>query len=548
LTDAALQIAAQIVAAESQQNTPIAIMCDQDSYFVRALFGALLAGKSYVPLDSRRSAAWNQRVLTTTGCQLIWYSKNHHTLTQALAVAQTLAVDSTESIPPQSGFNPILQGPDETACVYFTSGTTGKPKGVIHNHRSLIHNALRYSKTLQITADDRLSLIQAPIFSGTQSTLFACLICGATLASYDIYVWPLVGLAEWINKHRLTMFHSVPALFRTLARPAMRYDSIRIVRLEGDRANDTDVSVFRTHFSDGCTLVNGLGATECGLIRQHFMSKETPCAQGDLPLGGPVPDMHVEILDEHGAPAVTGEIGEVSVRSHYLATGYLLDPELTDRQFGATDDGMRSYRTGDTGWLDDTGCLRLVARKARQFKINGQSIDSNKIETALAELQSVQSAKVNQQEDSTGNTQLIAYLIGSSTVHLSLELMRQQLGHTLASYEIPAYMIWLNEWPLSLEGKIDYAALPKPKNIRPVIEAAYVPPQHAIEIEIVTLWEGLLDIRPIGIRDDFLLIGGDSLKAMRLLVEVENRWYRCPTFTEFFVEPTIESLANWIRK
>ena len=165
--------------------------------------------------------------------------------------------------------------PDSLAYVFFTSGSTGRPKGVYDTHRNVLHNVLRYTNTLEIAPNDRLSLVQSPSFSGTVSSLFSALLNGAAVFPFGLDEGGFGRLADLVRDERITIYHSVPAVFRALLRSdAKSFPDVRVVRLEGDRASSFDVELHRRHFGNGSVLVNGLGLTETGLVRQLFVDHQ----------------------------------------------------------------------------------------------------------------------------------------------------------------------------------------------------------------------------------------------------------------------------------
>ena len=276
--------------------------------------------------------------------------------------------------------------PDAAACIYYTSGSTGEPKGVLDTHRNVLHNVMRYTNSLGIGADDRLTLLQGPAFSGAVSSLFGALLNGAAVFPFDVPREGADRIAPWLARHGLTMYHSVPALFRRVATAGQALSALRVVRLEGDLAVPQDVELFQTRCEPGTVLVNGLGATECGLVRQYVVDHETSLTGGTVPIGYPVEDMEVLLLDPEGQPAAAGEVGEIVVRSLYLAAGYWDRPDLTDVAFRPSPGGrgLRLYRTGDMGRMAADACLEHLGRRDQQVKIRGERVDVESIQAALA--------------------------------------------------------------------------------------------------------------------------------------------------------------------
>jgi len=549
LLSASASVSERIMPVVAASEFRIGLLFDQDVRYVVALLGVLRSGGAFVPLDARRGRDWNAEVVTTAKCSMIIGSEEHAGLARQLSeqLSVPMICIGVDDEPAANADICISRPPDRLACIYFTSGTTGAPKGVCDVHRNLLHNAMRYTNTLLASSADKMSLIQAPIFSGTQSTIFIALINGATLYSFDVARHGLPGLPDWLIDQGVTMFHAVPSIFRMLALENTRYDAMRLVRIEGDRATHEDVRVLRAHFPDDCTLVNGLGATECGLVRQFFIEKNTSVAVGDLPLGFPVPDMEVSIVDEHGKEVASGVVGEVKITSKYLAPGYLDRPELTHSKFGTGDQIRRSYLTGDIGHLDENGCLWLSGRSDQQIKINGVTVNLPEIETALSELPFVRHGLVAQRFNRRDQSMLVAYLVPNSGSKPDLGQVRQSLADRLPPHHRPTRIVWLESLPVSLDGKFDRAALPQPASDRPELDTRYVAPGDDIELALVRIWQTVMEIAPIGVHDDLLMLGCDSLSIVLAANRIRSELGAEVNVPDLFNKPTISALAGAIR-
>src|SRR4030095_2694489 len=258
----------------------------------------------------------------------------------------------------------LVISPDAGAYIFYTSGSTGRTKGVLDTHRSVLHNVMRYTNTLHLAADDRLTLLQGPAFSGAVSSLFGALLNGAACFPFDVGREGADRLPTWLAAECITIYHSVPALFRQVAPHGGALPALRLVRLEGDGASPRDLALLQRHFTRDCVLVNGLGATECGLVRQFFFTPAHPLPEGVVPIGEAVEDMEIAVVGEDGRPVPSGAVGEITVRSRYLAAGYWRRPELTAERFSdaGTERGLRVYRTGDAGRWRADGMLEHLGR------------------------------------------------------------------------------------------------------------------------------------------------------------------------------------------
>ena len=524
----------------------VAILCAQGAPLVAAILGALGAGRTYVPLDRSQPAERLEPLLDDAGAALILTDAATAALAWALGGNRRDVVDvetlATDDAPLE---RPAASDPFAPAYVYYTSGSTGRPKGVVDAHRNVLHNVMRYTNSLRIAPGDRLTLLQASHLSGAVSSLFGALLNGASVHPFDVAAHSAGELAEYVARERITIYHSVPSIFRSFLAGDRRFPDVRVVRLEGDRASRLDVELLRRHFSDRCVLVNGLGATETGLIRQHFVELDTPVDDGLLPVGGPVEDMEVLLLDEEGRPAAPGTVGEIAVRSEFLATGYWRAPERTARAFLPDPAGgpRRTYRSGDLGRLRPDGCLELLGRRDLRAKIRGQSVEVADVEGALLGLPSVGEAAVAVQARPDGEARLVAW-VAPREPQATASALRRQLAERLPSPMVPTRFVLLDALPLQPGGKLDRRALPPPGPDRPQLESSYAPPATSLESLLAHVWEEVLDVRPVGVRDAFLDLGGDSLSAVRMIERVEAALGRTVSLAHLLSAATVEELAR----
>ncbi len=545
LEDEANAIAGRLLDRD-RVGTRTALLLPQGCLLTAAILGVLKTGGAYVPLDPARPGDWNAWQLANAECDRLLCAPEQAELARTVAAdrARITLIDVYEEASRPSTVN-VRVDAGAMACIYYTSGSTGRPKGVCDSHRNILHNVLRYTNSLRIAASDRLSLVQSPVFSGTLSSLFGALLNGASLACVDIRDLGLGRLGAWIQEQRVTIYHSVPSIFRALCVGGVRFPSVRLVRLEGDQASSRDFDLFRRHFDSASVLVYGLGATECGLVRQHFLDPASAVTEGALPLGVSLPDMETQILDEAGETVAPGMIGEIAIRSRYLALGYWREPELTRQCFSARDDGSgeRVYRTGDLGTLNSSGSLEYRGRVDQQWKIDGQHVDLARVEAMLRTVPGVADAVAQTRADDPDQPRLLAYLVAESGSRPALGSLRAPLAARLPPHMIPTRIVWLDSIPLSADGKVDRKALPPPTNERPALENSYVPPRSPTESKLVALWEKLLGVAPIGIDDNFLDLGGTSIIAMLLLNRLRTMFDTPLGAAAVFECPTVEKLA-----
>ncbi len=503
---------------------PVPFLLDQGATAVAAILGVLKAGKFYVPLEPSHPPSRIAAVLVDAGARLIITAGEHRRLAEQLGgQLKVVDLDSLDVGFP-SDSPAVSLGPDHLAYLFYTSGSTGKPKGVFDNHRNVLHNVLRYTNTLHIASTDRLSLLQSCSFSGTVSSLFSALLNGGSVCPLNIQGAGPSELANWINHLEITIYHSVPALFRSFLEGDRYFPTVRLIRLEGDQAAKMDFELFRRHFSPACILVNGLGTTETGIASQFFMDRESIVESAHLPIGFPTPDVKLLLLDHDGQPIANGHVGEIGVQSDFLALGYWQNPELTQTAFASSSlpDSQRLYRTGDRARLGSDGCFEYLGREDFRIKILGQTVEAAEVESALTGLSAVKDALVVAREDPRGERQLVAYIIPALAVRPTVTQIRRMLLGLLPSFMVPSHYIFLEEFPLSSNKKVDRRKLPEPGWSTVLADRPPIAPRSLLETQLVQIWEEILGVGPIGLTDDFFEIGGHSLLAARMLESIET--------------------------
>lgn len=516
------RVAHALLSARGIRQECVALLVDQGPALAGAILGCLKAGKIYVPLDPEAPRAALTRMLRSAGPGLIVADGRHLQLAADVGEGCPVAdhVETSRRDWPD-GSPGLAVAPDAPACVYYTSGSTGDPKGVVDCHRNVLHNIMRYTNGLKIGPQDRLTLLQSPGFSGAVSSLFGALLNGASVHPIAPRRESPASLARWVRAHRLTMWHSVPSLFRLLCSAGGEFPSVRVVRLEGDRASPSDVDLFGEHFATDCVLVNGLGATETGISRRYFLARGAKPVGSVVPVGYAVDDMDVAVVDEDGIPLPEGHAGEIVVRSRYLAPGYWKRPDLTARAFRDCADGARAYWTGDLGRMLADGCLEHLGRLDARVKIRGHWVALADVEAVLAQAPGVRQAAVGVAEASDGEARLVGHVVPERGATPTATSLRRHLAARLAPHQVPSAFVTLGELPVDRNGKVDRGALPPAGTDRPSLDDPYAPPAGAGEQRLAQLWQRVLRLDAVGIDDDFFDLGGDSLTAAQVVSELE---------------------------
>ena len=519
------RIAVGILDQLGDREEPVAILFEQSAEAVIAILAILKAGKIFLPIDPACPRPRLAAQLADSGCRLILTDERSVSQTERWTGHGISVLDMNQVSARSSGASARVElTPDRLACLFYTSGSTGDPKGVIDNHRNVLHNIMRYTNNLCITADDRLSLIQAPAFSGTVSSLFGALLNGASVCPFDVRKEGFEALAGWVNEIGITIYHSVPAIFRGLVSGERQFPAVRVVRLEGDQALPLDVDLHRRFFPEKSHLAIGLGATETGLSCQYLIDGDTIVDAGTVPVGYPTQDFSVSIRDETGADVGKLLPGEIAVHSRFLAVGYWRQERLQRSVFlpDPADKQSRMYLTGDRGRLRDDGCLEFLGRQDSQPRIRGQCVELGEVEAALLGVRGISQAVAAVRKDARGEPQLVAYLAGSPGNEPSLSVIREVLALELTDAMIPSRVVHLNSLPLSENGKLDRRKLPAPPSDRECVSKDSRPANDDTEIKLIGIWEDVLGQCPVGPNDNFFDLGGDSLKAALICAKIEQ--------------------------
>ncbi len=551
------RLAAAIAARTGESGRAVVVLVPQGIDQVVAILGILESGGWYVPLDLGGQAGTLRDLAVRAEAALVVATASTSALAAEVAPdgcdILTIGGDAGEA-----DLDRVLDrlghrrppAADDLAYVYFTSGTTGPPKGVMDSQRNVLHNILRYTRALGWTHEDRFTLLQPAHFSGAVSNVFGALLNGGLLLPYDVGRDGAGGpLVRWMKEERPTLWHSVPSLFRSICVPEARYPEVRVVRLEGDAAVPADAERFQAHFSPDARLAHGLGATETGLSCQHIL-RAGEGTEGDvLPVGGAVDDVELRLVDERGAPVPTGGVGEIVVASRYLALGYWRDPERNALAFRADPSRAegREYHTGDLGRRSAEGLLEHLGRLDHQLRVRGQWVDAAAVESRLARLPGVIEARVAIHRDGRDEAVLAAYLVLDSSHALTLAGLRGELRNGLPAHAIPTRAYVLEAMPVGSVGKHDRRAL-HPHSGKPLATGTRSdPPRDRTEAAIGAIWREVLELEDIGVHDEFVALGGDSLKAIQVAIAIERRLHLSVGPGQLADSPTIASLASRLR-
>ncbi len=548
LNRAANQAAGAILRRQPDSDTPVALMLEHGASVITAILAVLKAGRPYVPLDPPYPRERNEHMLADSRASLLLTSRKHLASASELSGGAIPIVNLDDLDPTLPADDPApAVPPDALAYILYTSGSTGQPKGVTQTHRNVLHEIRNYTNGMHIAADDRLLMVSAASFGNSVRTLFGALLNGAGLYPLDVKAEGIGPIADWLIEHRITVYRSVASLFRQFASGlagAEQFPELRLIYLAGEPLYQRDVELFRQHFAADCILVNGLGSSESLTYCWYLLDKKTVVEGSSVPVGHALDGMKVLLLDKERREVAPGEVGEIAVRSRYLSPGYWQRPELTRTRFlPAVGGDERTYLTGDLGRLLPDSCLVHMGRKDFQVQIRGHRVETSEVEMRLVGLGGIEDAIVVGREDEPGEPRLVAYFVPADDSPPTVTVLRRDLAEHLPDYMIPAAFVKLEALPLSPNGKVDRRALPKPGRARPDLEGDFVAPRSQAEESLARIWCEVLDLDEVGVFDHFLELGGDSLRAARVLSRVRDMFGVSVALRSFFETPTVAGLA-----
>lgn len=532
---------------------PIVLLFDHDALITAAILGVLKSGKAYVALDPAYPPAKSSYILKDLQTPLLITDTRHFTLAGQAARGAIPVLNIQQLEAGLSDQNPNLPvGPHALAGIFYTSGTTGQPKGVQRSHQFILHRIWLETNDYHISPTDNFSLIHAFNFGASVTDIFDALLNGATLSLYNIKEKGINPLIPWLKQEEITFFHSPSALFRQFIDNLTENDffpKLRQITPSG-RLFKKDVERIRKHIPAECVLIQRLASTETGMITRLRITQQTELTSNVAPVGYAVEDKEVFIVDEAGNPLGFNCVGEIAVKSRYLVSGYWRQPELTQKTFLPDPDGGDKvvYRLGDLGRMRPDGCLELVGRKDFQVKIRGYRVELGEVEAALLNLEQVKEAAVIAQAQPEGDKRLVAYVVPAGASTLTASSLRSALVEKLPDYMIPALFVTLDRLPLTDRNKLDRNALPDPGQSRPELDALFAAPQTPTEQALAQIWSQVLNIEPVGVNDNFFDLGGQSLLAVQIISKIRAAFQIELNLRTLFDNPTIATFARVVEQ
>jgi amino acid adenylation domain-containing protein len=548
------QLAGRLVSMGVTVDSIAAVLVEPSIEMMVGLLGILKAGAAYLPIDTDIPPERIRYILNDSGAELLLTCGD---LADGLAMS-CRKIDLTQADIYTTGTSgsDIAVGLENLAYVIYTSGTTGRPKGVLVSHGNLLANLTAFFQEFHIQAADTVIQLGSYAFDAFVEEVFPALLRGGKIAipsRSDIVDMPL--LTDFINRHGVTLIDCTPLLLNEFNR-LNNLESVHTFISGGDVLKAEYVS----RLKDKGNVYNTYGPTEATVCTTYYKYSGTGAVKTGIPIGKPIANYRVYILDKNFNPLPIGAKGEIMVAGPGVTRGYLNKPELTADKFvdlaAKTREETRSskneiltpksyilYRTGDLARWRPDGSIEFSGRLDQQVKIRGYRIELGDIESKLLEHVDIEDAVVLEGTEENRDKYLCAYIVGLQ--ELTVSGLREYLLNKLPDYMIPTYFVPLPKIPLTSNGKVDRKAL-NAYDVRLETGVEYVAPETETEKTVARVWQEVLKTERVGVRDNFFDIGGNSLKIITVNVRLREAYGRDIPVVAMFQYPTIESLARYL--
>ncbi len=522
----------------------VGVYVERSFEMIVGVLGILKAGGAYVPLDPTYPQERLAFMIADTQAPVIL---THTRLVGKLPAYDGQIVNLDDDRWTRYADDNLDGGAtaDSLAYVMYTSGSTGAPKGTSIVHRAIVR-LVKNTNFASMTADETFLQLATLSFDASTLEIWGSLLNGGKLVIFPAHKPTLDELARFIEEQGITTLWLTAGLFHQMVESHPESLSrVRQLLAGGDVLSVAHVRQMLDRLQPGHTLINGYGPTENTTFTCCYPMTGPDQVGATVPIGRPIANTQVYILDRALRPVPVGAPGELYIGGDGLARGYWRQPELTAERFVphpfSAEPGARLYKTGDRARYLPTGDIEFMGRLDNQVKIRGYRVEPGEIEARLEQHPAVQNAVVVAREDIPGDKRLVAYVIAAPGQQPTADALREALQTALPDYMIPAAFVRLDALPLTPNGKVDRARLPAPDWTQSA--TTHTPPRTPTEETLAEIWQGVLGVAQVGVHDNFFALGGHSLLATRVMSRVQQTFQVAIPLRALFEAPTVAGLA-----
>ncbi|MEW4071829.1 non-ribosomal peptide synthetase [Bacillus thuringiensis] len=547
------QVANVLLQLGIQKQERVAIFLERSVESIIVMLGILKAGGTYVPIDVKYPPERIQYILQDSQARVLITKvelEKEVTCYQGnmIIIGDVFKSAFVQDIPNQNSV-------EDAAYMIYTSGSTGNPKGTLLKHHGVLNLVEWRAHTFRITENDIISQFYSHSFDSSISEIFSALLTGARLYLLnEEQRFSTHAYCKAISTNRITITDVATAFFNQLATELsdtqiQQIQFLRVLSMGGEAASAESIRIWQSKLKDRVLLVNEYGPTETTVSALYYpISKQITSDSTHVPVGKPIANTNIYILNEHLQLCPIGVIGELYIESIGTAIGYHNQPERTAQSFVShpfsTEPSARLYRTGDLVRLSQEGDVEYMGRRDRQVKLRGYRIELGEIEDSLIKEPRIQQAVVLLQEE---KQELHAYFTSSDIATIDIEEVYNHTARILPAYMVPKGYVCVQEIPITPNGKIDVVQLTAQYTVQYRQNKNNLRPTTETQMLLATVWEEVLGVQQIGLQDDFFALGGHSLKIMPTLVKLKP-YFPTLHIQDFFKYRTIEKLAEKIEK
>ncbi|MEH1843055.1 MAG: amino acid adenylation domain-containing protein [Nostoc sp.] len=560
LGKSAQALAQVLLSNKVQQGDVVAVFGTRSFALIASMNAVLLSGGVLLTLDPKLPSDRHLLMLKEAKAKYILYIDNQFPQIKEIYKSLTIISvnpDTGEAINFLQDSSKAINLPeitaDDPAYIFFTSGTTGIPKGVLGCHKGMAHFLNWQRQTFEIGQQDRVAQLTGLSFDVVLRDIFLPLTSGATLClPEEGHNLEPTKILNYLEHEQISVLHTVPSLAQSWLANVPSGVSLRNLRwlfFAGEPLKETLIYRWRDAFPESGEIVNLYGPTETTLAKCYYKIP-VECTPGVQPVGLPLPETQALILTPNNQLCGIGEPGEIVMRTPFCTLGYINAQQENRSRFVKNlfrnDERDWLYYTGDRGCYRPDGSLEILGRRDDQVKIRGIRIELGEIETVLAQHPHVLQTVVIARKDVPGDLRLVAYIIPNQDWASTISDIRSFLLTKLPQYMLPSAFVLLDTMPLTPNGKVDRRALPAPDLSKQELEVTFVAPRNEVERQLIEIWEQTLGIQPIGVKDNFFELGGHSILAAKLFWQIEKTFQKNLPLAILFQSGTIEALAQII--